>query len=124
MKPKATTAAILFAAWIALASAGAASAANYVTASAGQQNAWTDPIVIMDRVHGGVGQLNVSISGTWAGTVTLQRSFNQGTTYHDVETWTSNAEEQLWDLEADVYYRIGVATGDYTSGTAVLRLSK
>lgn len=91
-----------------------------VTVSATAQDTWTDGI----EPWGGSGQLNVSIAGTWVGTVTLQRSFNAGVSWQNVETWTANAEEQLWEFEADVLYRLGIATGNYVSGTAVLRLSK
>lgn len=68
------------------------------------------------------GYLNLSISGTWAGTVTLQRSFDSGSTYVDVATYAANAEKAIEDKE-DVIYRVGIKTGEYTSGTAVLRLS-
>lgn len=69
------------------------------------------------------GYLNVSISGTWSGTVTLQRSFDSGSTWVDVETFTANDEGYLYDKERGILYRIGIKTGEYTSGTAVVRLS-
>ena len=65
----------------------------------------------------------MSVSGTWVATVTLQRSFDSGSTWLDVKTWTGNAEEALCDPEVGVQYRIGVATGNYTSGTVEVRIS-
>ena len=70
------------------------------------------------------GKLNISISGTWDGTVTLQRSFDGGTTPLDVEHFVENGEHQLEDLESVVLYRLGIKDGNYTSGAAAARLSK
>lgn len=66
---------------------------------------------------------NVSISGTWSGTITLQRSFDDGSTWLDVKTYTANAEEKGFEPEAGVTYQLGFETGNYTSGTAAVRLS-
>jgi len=66
--------------------------------------------------------LNISIAGTWVGTVTLQRRFSATDTPRDVETFTSNAEEALYDHEEFSEYRIGIASGNYTSGTCNVRL--
>ena len=87
-----------------------------VTASAGIANTFTDKIRLNK-------EFNISISGTWAGTVTLQRSFDGGTTYVDVETFTANAEKTGSEVEGGVDYRLGIKTGEYTSGSAKLRLS-
>ena len=70
------------------------------------------------------GYFNLSISGTWAGTVTVQRSFDSGDTWHDVDTWTANTQEYGLEPERDIYYRIGIKTGDFTSGSCVVRLSQ
>ena len=86
-----------------------------VTKSIGAQNTFTDKI----RLNA---DFNVSISGTWAGTVTLQRSFNGGA-FVDVETFTANAEQTGKEVEGGIDYRIGIKTGEYTSGTAEVRLS-
>lgn len=91
-----------------------------VTANISAENTWTDSITAKRKV----GFLNISVSGTWAGTVTLQRSFDGGGTWHDVFTWTANAQKALTDVEKGVLYRIGIDTGDYTSGTAAVRLSR
>ena len=69
------------------------------------------------------GHFSLSISGTWAGTVTAQRSFD-GSTWHDVDTWTINTQEYGLEPEKGIEYRVGIKTGDYTSGTCVLRLGQ
>jgi len=71
-----------------------------------------------------VGYFNLSISGTWAGTVTVQRSFDGGSTWHDVDTWTENAQEYGLEPEGGIQYRVGIKTDEYTSGTCVVRLSQ
>ncbi|NDF13334.1 MAG: hypothetical protein EB060_11040 [Proteobacteria bacterium] len=67
---------------------------------------------------------NLSVSGTWAGTVTLQRSFNNGSTWLDVYSVTANVETVVDSPETGVLWRLGIKTGNYTSGTAVCRLSQ
>ena len=71
-----------------------------------------------------VGYFNISISGTWSGTVTAQRSFDDGSTWLDVSKWTENTEEYGFEPERGVQYRVGIKTGEYDSGTVILRLSQ
>lgn len=66
--------------------------------------------------------LNISIAGTWVGTVTLQRRFSASDSPRDVEDFTANSEEALYDHEERVEYRIGIKTDNYSSGTANVRL--
>ena len=80
-------------------------------------NQYTDAIEV-------VGYFNLSISNTWAGTLTVQRSFDDGATWHDVDTWTENTQEYGLEPEGGVWYRAGIGVGDYTSGTCVVRLSQ
>ena len=70
------------------------------------------------------GYLNISISNTFVATVFLQRSFDAGVNYFDVDSWTGKIETSLTDTEPGVLYRLGVKTGGYTSGTADVRLSR
>lgn len=65
------------------------------------------------------GHFNLSISGTWAATVTVQRSWNNSD-WFDVDTFTGNYEGVGFDAE-EVYYRATVS--GYSSGTVVIRLS-
>lgn len=65
-------------------------------------------------------------SGTWVATVTLQRSLTSSTgPWEDVTTYTTNATITYDDTLDNViaWYRIGVKTGNYTSGTVDLTLS-
>lgn len=68
------------------------------------------------------GYFNVSISGTFTATVTLQRSFDNST-WRDVDSWTAPAEEVGMEPEI-CWYRIGVKTGNFTSGTVSVRLGR
>jgi hypothetical protein len=70
------------------------------------------------------GYFNVSISGTWDATVTAQRSFDSGSTWYDVATWTANTQEYGLEPERGVQYRIGIKTGEFASGQADVRLSQ
>lgn len=98
------------------------SAGQRTTLSASGAGQWTDPV----RVSG-VGNTRLiafNVTGTWSGTVTLQRSLAEPGTWSDVNTYTSNGSYTYNDeLDNQVaYYRIGIDTGDYSSGTAVLEL--
>ena len=81
------------------------------------ENQFTDPAEV-------VGYFNLAISGTWAGTVTVQRSFDKGSTWYDVDTWTANTQEYGFEPERGIQYRVGIKTGGYTSGTCVVRISQ
>lgn len=87
------------------------------TRSIAAENLFTDAAEL-------VGYFNISISGTWAGTVTAQRSFDGGSTWLDVAEWVSNTEEYGFEPEREVQYRAGVKTGKFTSGTVVVRISQ
>jgi len=94
-------------------------------ASITAQNTFTGSICPMHASKGD-GEINYSISGSgWVGTVTIQRSFNStsdSVVWHDVETFTTNDEGKIVDSSRDVVYRVGVKTGDYTSGTIAVGL--
>lgn len=65
----------------------------------------------------------VNLGGSLTGTVTLQRSFNNEVTWHDVNSWAVATEDISDKAEPEsVQYRLGVKAGDYTSGEAVVRL--
>jgi len=65
------------------------------------------------------GYFNLSIQGTFVATVTVQRTYD-GSTWYDVDTFTSPTEEVGFDPE-DRLYRIGVKSGEFTSGTINIR---
>ena len=70
------------------------------------------------------GYFNVSLSGEWEGIITAQRSFDGGSTWFDVNTWTENTQEFGFEPEKGVFYRIGFKLAEYTSGTAIIRISQ
>jgi hypothetical protein len=82
--------------------------------SASAQNTFSPAIRI-------VGGFDLSISGTFVATVTLQRS-EDGTTWRNVDVRASPTEEVGYDPVMS-YYRVGVATGGYTSGTVVASIN-
>lgn len=84
-----------------------------VTASLSAQNTFTSSLDL-------VGHFNLSISGTFVATVTVQRSFDN-TNWFDVDTFTSPIETYGFD-PSQCYYRAGIKTGAYTSGTAVISI--
>lgn len=100
------------------------SVGQFVTASIGGADQWSDSIMVT-----GFGaaerEFDVVITGTWSGTVTLQRSIGVEDAWLEADTYTSNTTTSIDDDLDDqtVYYRIGIDTGDYTSGTALVSLS-
>ena len=68
------------------------------------------------------GFFNYSLRGTWVGTITLQRSFDSGSTWEDVDTHTSNVSTYGYEPGKAVQYRYGFKTGEWTSGIATGRL--
>jgi hypothetical protein len=88
--------------------------AEIITETLGGANQFSDAAYLE-------GYFNLSITGTFNATVTVQRSFDKGSNWHDVDTFTSTAEEVGFEPET-VKYRVGIKTGDYTSGSAVIRV--
>jgi len=75
------------------------------------------------------GFLNLIISGTWAGTITIQKRHQNGadsyTDPFDLPTeFTANTVQLIEDHSTTVEYRVGFKTGNYTSGTALVRLEQ
>jgi len=88
-----------------------------VTKDITAQNTFSDGLYV-------VGDFNLSISGTFVATVTVQRSFDQGSTWRDVDTFTAPIETAGSDPEPVVVYRAGVKTGEFTSGTVSIRIGR
>ncbi len=102
-----------------------------VTAALTAQNTFTDWIKpkIPDHINDPhMHFLNISIGGTWQGTITIQRRFGSEDSPRDVtdgsfvHTTATVVEQSLYDPERGVEYRIGFKIGDYTSGTCNVRL--
>lgn len=92
------------------------------------QNTFTPSI----QMHG---PFNFSVSGTFVGTVTIQRSFDifdsngdnipdVSKTWHDMETYTVPYEDIGVLPNEALVVRAGIKTGDYSSGSAVVRISR
>lgn len=96
-----------------------------VTKAISAQNTFTDAVRITG-VGGSSRTFSVAITGTWVGTVTLQKSIGNDTTWVDT-THTDTANTSYTDSDSldnqIVYYRIGIKTGNYTSGTANVSLT-
>ncbi|MDS7909074.1 hypothetical protein PTQ57_27010 [Klebsiella pasteurii] len=62
---------------------------------------------------------NADAATPWSGSVTLQRSVSEPGAWTDVKTWTGTTSETYDDgLDNNtIYYRIGVAAGDWTTGS-------
>ena len=95
-----------------------------VTASITAENTFTNAIRITgveaDRIF------TIQAIGSFTATVTLQRSLDsESGPWTDVETYTTSTIKTLDDsLDNQIaWYRIGVKTGDYTSGTVTATLT-
>jgi hypothetical protein len=70
--------------------------------------------------------VTLSLSGTFAATVTLQRSFDEGSTWTDVNSYTSAFASTTYNDGLDnqqISYRMGVKVGNYTSGSPRVTLA-
>jgi len=69
------------------------------------------------------GTFGMRIRGTWAGTLTLQRSDDNGTNWDDIESFSNNQLRVVLEpANSGGMWRIGFKSGEYTSGTASVRL--
>lgn len=93
-----------------------------VTANIAAANTFTSSIEV-----NGVGETRrfaITLTGTWSATVTLQRSIGVTGNWVDVTSFTVNAATTYDDALDNqlVFYRIGVKTAAYGSGTVVATL--
>lgn len=100
-----------------------ASQGQRVEADLTADETYTDPIRVTGVEAGRI--FTIIRAGTWVGTLKLQRSIGEPGTWVNVATYTTNATVTYDDgLDNSIaYYRIGFATGGYTSGTAELTLT-
>ena len=89
-----------------------------ITATLTAENTFSDSVEIQR------GRFNLSLSGTWVASVTVQRSFDDGVNWVDVESFSANTEQIGQEPEDDTLYRFGIKTGNYTSGSVVGRISQ
>lgn len=89
-----------------------------VTSSISSDNTFTSTIRVTGIETSRV--FTITRSGTWSGTVTLQRSLTSSSgPWEDVTTYTTSATVSYDDSLDNIvaWYRIGVKTGDFTATT-------
>jgi hypothetical protein len=104
---------------------------NFVEASISAQNTFSSAIQIKPRLF------NFTLTGTWVATPNLYRCFpgtRTGTdltdflavaaNWHSIASYTANIADQGTEAEENAWYRWGVPTSGYTSGTVVGRISQ
>ena len=87
-----------------------------VRSSLTAENTWTDTIDIP------ADNFSLSVWGTFVATISVQKTFDGGTTWLAVEDFTTPGEYIGTEPEGSKY-RVGIKTGYYTSGTVELRLA-
>lgn len=87
-----------------------------VTAAISGEGQWSDPLSVKNK-------FNFTVYGTWAGTVTVQWSFDGGSNWQDIDTYTSNDSQVGTIGDSGILVRAGIKTGEYTSGTANIIMS-
>jgi hypothetical protein len=99
-----------------------------VTASITAENTFTEAISPLtdsaDKVRNDLGFLNAQVYGFGSATVTLQIAYDYGTAFLDLDSFTADSYFTIQDYEPGTSYRLGVKTGDYTSGTITCRISR
>lgn len=93
-----------------------------VTANIAAQNTFTNNIEVNST--GEERRFAITLTGTWSATVTLQRSIGVVGNWVDVTSFTANTATTYNDSLDNqlVFYRIGIKTGDYGSGTVTATL--
>lgn len=99
------------------------SAGQIATANITAQNQFTDPIEVTGV--GGQRAFSILITGTFVGTFTLQYSISAPGNWVDAKTYTTPQAISYNDqLDNQIlFYRVGIKSGNYTSGSAVATLS-
>jgi hypothetical protein len=99
------------------------SSGQKVTEVIAAQNTFSDPIRVTSI--GDARQFSIIITGTWVATVTLQRSVGEVGAWEDLTTYTANEDTTYKDVFDNqiIFYRLGVKTGAYTSGTVTVSLN-
>lgn len=104
-----------------------------VTADLIAENTFTSWISLTSESpsnHDSQGFLDLLIEGTWVGIITVQKRHFHGpepityTNPFDLEDYTDNTVKLIEDHSTTTQYRIGFKTGNYTSGTASVRLEQ
>ena len=95
-----------------------------VSAAISAAGNWSDSIRVVGVDNSRI--FTITITGSWTATVTLQRSIDDEGSWTEVTTYATNQAAVSFDDSLDntiAFYRIGVDTGDFTSGTANVSMS-
>jgi hypothetical protein len=99
---------------------------QFVTQTLSSQDSYTDPIRVTGISSGANDRkFTVILSGTWTGTITLERSYDgEDTGFVAVKTYTINTTETTGDTDDNsiYWYRLGFRPSDYGSGTVTAQL--
>lgn len=88
------------------------------SASITAQNTFTTPLGVLGWYNISVSLPSGNVGSLGGTTVTVQRSFDNGTTWRDIKAYTTTAEEYGFEPEG-ASMRIGVKTGGYTAAVNV-----
>ena len=69
-----------------------------------------------------IGDYTLSISGTFVATIDFERSFDDGATWHIVESYTAPTESNIEARGHGIDYRLNCSA--YTSGSALYRIQR
>ena len=79
------------------------------------------PQICFDLEPGG---FEISIAGVFVADVTLQRKFEGESIWRDVHVWDEPSECIGEQTVAETLWRLGVKTGDFSSGPIEVRLAQ
>lgn len=81
------------------------------------EDQWTDPLEVSKD------SFDVSVSGTFVADVKVQRRRKDDTGWRDVRTYSDPREDVSRRINSLWQFRIGVDTGDFTSGSPIVELT-
>ena len=87
--------------------------ATLLDATISSDDSFSDPVSVK-------GNFNLSVSGTFSGTLTVQRSRDRST-WLDVDTFNAPSEDVGYDPEQN-WYRVGCKAGELASGSVIVRI--
>jgi len=88
-----------------------------VTKSITSDDTWTDAIKANPQRNPATrGHLAISIVTTNS-TIAIQRSFDNGSNWYDVDEFGTSIQTKLFDPAKGVVYRIGIKAGDYDTSS-------
>lgn len=97
-----------------------------VTATLNGPDQWTSPLLVkgFDHKFGVNRYLLVAVRGTFAGTISLQASFDDGVSWFATNDRISAPTVNTGIVATDYLVRAGFAPGDHSSGSAEVLLAQ